>query len=160
MDRGNEREREVLERFRARCEAGAYAIDPDSIVHADAVPREWIPLVDRSCPQLASSPDAWGRDIYDGSLVVLEVKCSYEAYMRRYRGPPPHYDAQLQARMACEGGRVAMLIEGEWFANDRHEDGDVIGYDRAYDAITVAEIRAAARQQWEMVEELRRRMGT
>jgi hypothetical protein len=157
---GTQRERELLEAFRIE-HAASLMIDPDSIMHGSAAPQEWYPLPDRHCPQLACSPDdGWGRDALDGSLVVLEEKCSYESYLRRYGGLPEYYLSQLTVRMAIEGAARAVLIEGTCWSNDRVADGPVVTYEAGLDVALLAEIRACAREQWERVEELRRRMGT
>lgn len=154
MQIGTRREVEVLDHFR-REQAHLYDLDADSIKHAFDVPDEWMPLIDRQCPQLASTPDAWGREIYEGLLIVIEVKCSYEPYAQRYGRCPPYYETQVQARMGAELGARGLLIEGEAWSNERVPDGPVTPWKIDRDDAVIDEVRACARELWPQVEALR-----
>ena len=159
MQAGIDREQELLERFRAE-HAASLMIDPASITHGSVVPREWFPLCDRQCRELASSPDdGWGRDMIDGSLVVLEEKCSYESYEHKYGGLPEYYRSQLVVRMGCEGASRSVLIEGVRWSNNRVPDGPVVPYEAQPDEALLHEIRSCARDLWTEVERLRARRG-
>jgi hypothetical protein len=121
-----------------------------SITHSDAAPRSFWPLVDRYCPRLSCTPDAWGRDI-TGADVLIEAKCTTEPL------PSPHWywTIQVQAQLAvtaCEWGAVVI---GDGWAAHWKQPGDVHAHVVERDEVVIAEIRSAVTDGWQRVEALR-----
>jgi len=151
---GEEQERPLLSLWLRWAEE--HGVDPDSVRHASEWPREWMPLPDRYCPHLGATPDAFGRDIYDGSLVGIELKA------------PPDSDAwsrwglrwtvQVQAQMGVMGASRALLVCGERWAIPPHE-GPVTTMAIERDDAMIARCREAAADAWETVERLRKGRG-
>ncbi len=147
--RGRDRERELLVRWRSSL-AGR-RVDARTVRHADTVPRQFFPLVDRYCHRLAVTPDAWAR-AHDGSLVAIECKCTYYAPIL---GVPWHYYVQLQAEMATMEADHGLLVVGEQWVDENEPDGPVRAFVVMPDASTVYLIRAVCVEAWALVEALR-----
>ncbi len=152
---GTERERDVVAVWRETAHEITPLIDAASIRHTDDVPTEWMPIVDRECPQLTCTPDAWARDVISGDLVDVQIKCSTESYGTRYGGAPPHVITQLCATNACTGGRSSLLIEGVQWSADWRADGPVVAWPVERDDSVIADVRECARQCWERVRQVR-----
>ncbi len=151
--RGNERERELLARYKATI--ARHRVDPRSIRHADTVPQEFFPLVDRSGVPLAVTPDAWARSASDGSLISIELKCTFDELS--IVAPPWHYVQQLQAEMAVMHASGGLLVVGERWVDDRdgEHDGPIRAFPVAPDPDAIAVIRAVVTEAWELVLALR-----
>lgn len=156
-DAGNALERELLATYRSTL--ARHRVDPRSIRHADTVPKQWFPLVDRACPALAVTPDAWARAV-DGELAMIELKCTFKplAIIRA----PWHYRCQLQAEMAVCGARWGLLVMGEeWIAPETATSGwearrgPVRAFAMGRDEAMIALIRTVATEAWSVVEKLR-----
>lgn len=143
MSVGVEREAELLARWEA--ESGY-----DEVRAASSVPREWLPLVDRHCPQLTATPDAWCRGP-SGEHLVVEAKCVTDSpsTLRWY------WRVQVQAQIAVMDAAGGVLVCGPgwifgaqsspvWWAVERDE-------------AEIARVRDVARFAWSVVEALRER---
>lgn len=157
-DAGNALERELLGRYRSTI--AKRRVDPKTIRHADTLPKQFLPFVDRHCPELAVTPDAWAK-AWDGELAMIELKCTFKP-LSIVRAPW-HYLCQLQAEMAACGAKWGLLVMGEeWIAS---ADGARPGWEvrrgpvRAFpfgrDEAMIALIRTVCREAWSVVEQLR-----
>lgn len=159
--RGLERERELLDQWRWRLMRGQFycdaerLIDPASIFFApDAIPRELMPLVDRFCPRLADTPDAYARDLF-GELVVVQLKTSYG----EKRDLPWWWRDQTQGEVGL-GASWGLLVCGEGWANPRRGlDGVIRAWPVPRDERALAELRGACVKGWNEVEALRTAAG-
>lgn len=156
-DAGNELERELLGRYRATI--AKRRVDPKSIRHASTLPKQFFPFVDRHCPALAVTPDAWARAL-DGELCMIELKTTYHplAVVRA----PWHYLCQLQAEMAVCGARWGLLVMGEgWIADEPGQNwtprprGPIRAFAVGRDEAMIALVRTVATEGWRVVEQLR-----
>lgn len=155
-DRGSDRERELLSRYRAQQAhllPGRRRVDPRTIRHADTLPQQFFPFVDRHCHRLAVTPDAWARAARDGELVMIELKCTYKpiSVVR----PPWHYRCQLQAEIAACSARYGLLVMGECWIDDAAPDGPVRAFAQQRDEELIARLRTVATEAWSVVEQLR-----
>lgn len=154
--RGLERESAVLDAWRMLLDRENYytpaeeEIEASSITAASLTPREWLPLVDRHCPPLAGTPDAWAR-LHCGCLVNVQVKCSAGPK----RALPQIWRDQVQAEMAVTGAPYSALVCGEEWAAWHGNDGPIRVWFVERDEEVIAEIRAAAKRGWREVERLR-----
>jgi hypothetical protein len=152
---GTRRERELLLAWKAEVDAGLHpdadGVDVGSIRHADAAPKEWFPLVDRECPSLAVTPDAWCRDMF-GANVGVELKCStYAADVL-----PGWWLDQKQAQIAACAEDWGIVVQGvDWSAGWK-KDGPVRSWRVDRDDARITLIRDVCRRGWEMVEAIRK----
>jgi hypothetical protein len=156
MNRGNERERELLARYKAQQLAlptHRRRVDPKTIRHADSLPKQFLPFVDRERFPLAVTPDAWARAATDGDLVMIEIKCTYKPLV--VVRPPWHYRCQLQTEIAVCEARYGLLVVGECWVDDTAPDGPVRIFAMSRDEQMIALLRTVAAEAWEVVEELR-----
>lgn len=155
---GNDRERELLEQWKLSVQHEALRIPEerlvrlDTVAHADSVPREWLPLVDRHCPRLIATPDAWARDVM-GDLVDVQLKCSVAERTEL----PWYYRAQIVAETAVMNARWGLCVLGERWAAGWGSDGPLRAWPVGRDEALIATIRADAIECWARVEELRDR---
>lgn len=110
-------ERRVLERWRYT-EAHRY-VDPRTVEHASRLPQSWLPFLDRSCPALAVTPDAWASD-YQRRHVCVEVKCSRDPMTE----PPWGYVHQTQSQMDAMGAERGFLVVGERWLREKDPEAD------------------------------------
>ncbi len=153
---GSAREVELLGEWRRLLENGQFYCDAESLIdttsikHAGDVPREWFPLVDRTCPALTCTPDAWCRDTL-GELVGVELKCSRD----ERRELPWYWRVQKQAQLAVTGETHGLVVCGEGWARGLESIGPIRVWEVARDEDVIAEIRAAAAAAWTVVEQLK-----
>lgn len=155
-DRGSDRERELLHRFRAQqanLRPARRRVDPRTIRHADTLPQQFFPFVDRHCHRLAVTPDAWARAARDAELVMIELKCTYKPFS--VVRPPWHYRCQLQAEIAACSARYGLLVMGECWVDDAAPDGPVRAFAQQRDEELIARVRTVATEAWSVVERLR-----
>ena len=146
--RGTERERELLEQYTEQLRRGIVrGIDPESVRHADSMPSEWLPIIDRHQPRLACTPDAWGRDAL-GILHALELKCSVTERTEL----PWYWSLQVQGEMACMGADGGYVICGEHWAAHHGQDGPIRVWEVERDEKTIARARQLCADFWEAVE--------
>lgn len=145
---GAAREPELLAAWRATL--GESVLDGESVVHASALPRELYPLVDRECPRLAVTPDAWCRDLW-GGLVCVECKCS------RYDGAelPLHWRIQCQAQIAVMDAVMGVVVLGRHWSVSMEHVGEVVAFPVERDEAMIASIRGAVVDGWQRVTDLR-----
>lgn len=147
--RGQQAERPVLALWaKSDCPIRAQLA---SVTHADAAPKSWFPLVDRHCPSLAVTPDGWAIDIF-GDDVGLEVKTTVEPIGHT----PWWWLAQVQAQNAVGSYAWSVIVVGEgwahWQAHRRQPPRAIrVEPDPHY----IERIRAACRDGWARVEEMR-----
>lgn len=154
--RGSDRERELLARYRdqqKRLAPERRRVDPRTIRHADTLPKQFFPFVDRHCHRLAVTPDGWARAQHDGELVMIELKCTYKPIT--VVRPPWHYRCQLQAEIAACSARYGLLVMGECWVDDEGPDGPVRTFAQRRDEELIARVRAVATEAWSAVERLR-----
>jgi hypothetical protein len=145
-DRGSAAETQVVESWNA----GARGTWP-AIQHASAVPREWLPLVDRHAPHLSCTPDAWCR--IGGELINVQIKTDV-------RGGRQHPDRewcwQVQAECAVTGAGGSILLYAPGWASWRQSDrGALVGWVVERDDAIIERIREATTVGWQRVETLK-----
>lgn len=152
-DRGNDREVELFQRYRAmvaELPKEAQLVDPKKMRHAQTFPREWFPLVDRHCHRLAITPDAVARD-HRGDLVAIELKTTFKPCA----SASWHYLAQLEAEMAAMGAARGIVVVGDQWVADDVPDGPVRDFARRPDPVFTGLIRRTCIEAWGVVECLR-----
>jgi hypothetical protein len=138
-ERGAEAERHVLAAW--ACPVRSQLV---SVTHADAAPRSWYPLVDRECPRLTATPDAWGVDLF-GDDVGIEVK----ATVHRREVTPWYWLAQVHAQMAVCGYPWSALVIGEgWAHHDARGRQSPVAVYVERDEAWIARIRSAVVAGW------------
>lgn len=117
-----------------------------------AEPVQIMPLVDRRCPVLCATPDAWAEDVIE-QFVVVQAKCSYG----EKRELPWWWRDQVLAEMAVTGADWGVLVCGEYWARDGAPPGDgpIRSWAIERDEVAISEIRDAARRGWAAVEALK-----
>lgn len=147
--RGQKAERPCLATWAARsCPIREQLV---SVTHADAAPKSWFPLVDRHCPRSAVTPDGWAVDIL-GDDVGLEVKTTAEPIGQT----PWWWLAQVHAQNGAGGYAWSAIVVGEGWAHwqpGRQLPPRAIRVER--DEQQIERIRAACRDGWARVEEMR-----
>lgn len=147
-DKGKEREQELLRTWTAK--HSARFVEPITVQHASMAPVEWFPLVDRHCPQLSGTPDAWARS-RDGKHVVIELKCTYDPGSRiRW-----HHWIQTQALIGIMSAGSGLNVVGEQWVNDRADDLPPRTFVVDADESAIALSRSVARHAMTLVEKLR-----
>jgi len=125
-------------------------VDTTTVVPASAVPRECYPWVDRECPRLAVTPDAWCRDVWS-SLLTVELKCS-----RYYESALPWYwRVQAMSQIAVMGASGGFVVLGRGWSRAEDYMGEVTHWEIERNESEIDEIRDAVVKGWEMVERLR-----
>ena len=154
--RGTEREAELIATWRSNLEHGwpeghEATYNPATIVAAG--PQRIMPLVDRVCPRLCVTPDAW-LETHDGRFVVAQMKCSY--------GSAPdlrwYWRDQATAEIGATGADAGVLVCGEYWARPEGVapgDGPVRSWAVERNDVAIDEIRAACREGWDRVRALR-----
>jgi len=150
--RGTARERELLAHWRTLIEHEqaddcSASIVASSITHADALLRCAWPLVDRRCPRLAATLDAWAHDGI-GSHVVLELKCSATERPQL----PWYWRAQVLAQLAVAGADYGLLVCGEMWSAWHGQDGPVRAWPVERDEAQISALRELVRRGWAEVE--------
>jgi hypothetical protein len=155
--RGTERERELLAAWRTMLSRGVFydesaesLVLPDRLTHADAMLKSAWPLVDRACPHLTATLDAWGWDALDAEVVV-ELKCSAS----ERRSLPWYWRDQTMAQLAVSGADYALLVCGEHWSAWHGNDGPIRVWRVERDEDAIGEIRDAVERGWKRVEEIR-----
>jgi hypothetical protein len=125
------------------------------VTHASVAPREWMPLVDRHCPGLSATPDAWCR--VAGELCNVQVKSTVRP--DAHLGPWWHR-LQVQAEMAVTGSSVSILLYGRGWAgwsDSMRRAPEAVVVERDDDEIE--RIRDAVRIGWQRVAEMKHAVG-
>jgi hypothetical protein len=144
--RGTAAELEVVEAWNG----GARGTWP-VIEHASAVPREWLPLVDRHAPHLSCTPDAWCR--IGGELVNVQIKTDVRGDRTR---PDREWCWQVQAECAVTGAGGSILLYAPGWASWRQSDrGALVGWVVERDDAIIERIREATAVGWQRVEALK-----
>jgi hypothetical protein len=142
MRAGHELERELVARWAAQ---SGY----DDVQHADAAPREWYPLVDRECPRLTATPDAWCRGPC-GELIAVEAKCTRE---HPGHALPWYWRVQVQAQIAVMSAAAGCLVCGPgWIVGSGAEP---VSWLVERDDAEIERIRRVVVVAWDAVERLR-----
>lgn len=147
--RGQKAERPVLATWAASADPIREQLV--SVSHADLAPKSWYPLVDRHCPSMAVTPDGWAVDIF-GDDVGLEVKTTVEPIGQT----PWWWLAQVHAQNAAGAYSWSAIVVGEGWAHwqeGRRLPPRAIRVER--DEQQIERIRAACRDGWARVEEMR-----
>lgn len=122
-----------------------------SVTHESVAPRSWFPLVDRHCPRLTATPDGWAGDVF-GDDVGLEVKTTMEPIGKL----PWWWLTQVHAQNAVGAYEWSAIIIGEGWAHyqqTRRLPPRAVRVER--DLTQIERIRAACRDGWARVEEMR-----
>ena len=141
---GSEREAELLERWAA--DAG------ERVWLADEAPREWYPLVDRECPELTATPDAWTRGPSD-ELLVVEAKCTADFPTEL----PWYWRVQVSAQIATMAAAAGYVVCGRGWITGASTVPIAWLVERDEDEI--ARVRRVARIAWAEVLRLRAAKG-
>jgi hypothetical protein len=121
------------------------------IEHASAVPREWLPLVDRHAPHLSCTPDAWCR--IGGELINVQIKTDVRGGRQR---PDREWCWQVQAECAVTGAGGSILLYAPGWASWRQSDrGSLVGWVVERDDAVIERIREATTVGWQRVEALK-----
>ena len=151
MSAGQVREPLLFDAWVSQCGPELFAFR-----RASDVPPEWMPLVDRECPHLAATPDAWCRSTLDNGLVMAELKCSFaedEPAMRWY------HDAQIQAQIAVCSASSGVLVLGPGWADPKRELLAPPRYrEVTRDEEAIARIRRVCARAWQDVVTIRSRI--
>lgn len=143
---GNDVERELLESWNRDPRSGWAAA-----THADAVPREWLPLIDRHCPRLSCTPDAWLRQ--SGELINLQIKTDVHGGKLAVT---PWWATQVQAEMAVTGAaRSVLLYGGGWACDWAERKEPPVAWVVERDEAAIERIRSAVVAGWERVEQIK-----
>ena len=143
--RGNDVEAELVH---------AFNLDPlngwPRVTHSSSVPREWFPLVDRYCPRLACTPDAWLRNL--GDLWNVQVKTDVAGDKK---SPPWWWVAQVQGETAVQAATGSLILYGPGWASWRDSDRrkPIVWVVERDDAM-IADLRQSVRVGWTKVEEM------
>lgn len=157
--RGAARERELLEQWRQKLIHGQFGcdaermLDPSRIRHSDVAMRCAMPWVDRHCPALTATLDAWGDDVL-GNEVAIELKCSASERVDL----PWYWQAQVMAQLAVTGASYGILVCGDQWAAWHENDGPIRSWLIDRDESVIAALREATRRGWAMVEEAREKL--
>lgn len=144
---GSEAERPLVEQWNADPFSGW----PET-VHADAIPREFLPLIDRRQPRLSWTPDGWCR--LRGALVPVEVKTDQRGGRT---APARHWIWQVQQAMGTCDAACALILYGPGWASWRgHDGGEIVPWVVERDETMIARLREAAAAGWERVEQMRK----
>jgi hypothetical protein len=129
----------------------AAGVDPASVRHASSWPQEWMPLRDAECDSLGATPDAYGRDVYDGTLVMADCKCppDDDAWSRWGK----RWSVQMQGQMAVTRASRALVIVGNRWAIPGAA-GSVTHHEVERDESVIARIREACEDAWATVQRL------
>lgn len=154
--RGTARERELLEQWRLRLLHGTATneaerlIDPHRVRHADVAMRCAMPWVDRHCPMLTATLDAWADDVM-GDEVAIELKCSASERTELTWW----WQTQVLCQLAVTGAPYGLLVCGEQWAAWHGNDGPIRCWVIERDEVAITALREAARRGWQMVEDAR-----
>ena len=130
-------------------------VEPWSVRHADVLPKEYLPLVDRHCPRLTCTPDGFARDA-EGRLVHVEVKTTWKRHDERHdRGLWWGYRLQVLAGMTVTAAHAGVCVVGLGYASD--DDGQLAVHAVEGDADEVEQIRWACVEGWKRVEAMKGR---
>ncbi len=147
---GQAAERPLVERWNRTRPNGFPAV-----THVDAMPREWLPLIDRECPRLSWTPDGWTQVL--GATTPVEVKTDQRGHRTE---PDRSWRWQCQAAMAVSGAASVLVLYGPEWASWR---GPCDAYERPIvpwvverDDEMIRRLREAAVVGWQRVEEMRR----
>jgi hypothetical protein len=119
--------------------------------HESVAPRSWFPPVDRYEPHCTWTPDGWALTVLDED-VGLEVKTTMEPVPVT----PWWWLAQVQQQHAAGGYEWSALVIGEGWAHwqeSRRLPPRAVRVER--DEKQIEHIRAACRDGWARVEEMR-----
>lgn len=141
--RGNDVEEELLEEWNS---------DPFNgwprFHHSKVAPREWFPLVDRRCPKLSCTPDAWtwqrGRYINGQVKATVRLDATLGSWYHRL---------QVQAEMAVLDSDRSLLIYGPGWAASWGQRAKPVGLVVERDEAEIQRIRSAVVAGWALVEE-------
>lgn len=152
---GQRRERDVLRDWTDKGCPGA-DVTPWSVKHADELPKEYLPLVDRYCPRLTCTPDAFARDSED-RLVHGEVKCTWRRDDERHMTGDLWWAYRLQVLggIAVTAAHSGVCVVGLGYASD--DDGSLCVFPVERDAEEIARIRDACAEGWKRVEAMKAR---
>lgn len=154
--RGTDREGELVDGWRSLIAHGQ-GREHETLLVAHSIrraaPSRIFPLLDRHCPRLCVTPDAWAEDITDG-FVVVQAKCTYgEARSLRW-----YWRDQVQAEIAAQGADWGVLVCGEYWARPEGVapgDGPIRSWAVERDEAAIREIRDAVCEAWTRIEALR-----
>lgn len=164
LDIGNAREAELAMRWIERLERGEWdcdlerQIDPDSIMWAGAMPKEWTEHADTRSPLLVH-PDGWART-YAGKLVTWDTKVARYGYDRPawWNGAtvcPWYYGTQLDAYAAVMRSERHLIVVGcGWNRDDGdpRTDGPILALPHESTREGREEAREIARAGWAMIQ--------
>ena len=123
-------------------------------VPSNVAPREWYPLVDRYCPRLSCTPDAWLH--VEGELVNVQVKTDQHGGKK---APTREWIQQVQGEMAVTGSsRTVIVYGGGWACDWRDQRAYPVAFEVPRDDEMIEVIRNAAREGWAKVEGIRATM--
>lgn len=148
-------EQELLSVWK-RTYADHYGVEPESVRHASEWPIEWQPMPDRECEFLGATWDAYGRDMYDGSIVGIELKAppTFEAWGKWGL----RWSAQVHAQNGVLGYARSLVVVGNgWAIQDAA--GPVTTHEVMRDEREIERCRDAARDAMAAVVRLRAQKG-
>lgn len=145
MSIGAARERELIAAWAA---SSGY----DGVTHADSAPREWYPLIDRACPSLTATPDAWCRGP-SGELIAVEGKCTTDCPSTLAW----YWRVQVSAQLAAMSAAAGIVVCGPGWIFGSY--AAPLSWLIERDEREVARVRDVARFAWGVVTALRERAG-
>ena len=123
-----------------------------SVHHESEAPRCWFPLVDRHEIHSTATPDGWALSVLDEN-VGIEVKTTVEPLGAVV---PWWFRKQVQQQNGIAGYDWSALVIGEGWAHwqsHRRQPPRAVRIER--DELEIERIRAACRDGWARVEEMR-----
>lgn len=121
---------------------------PRAVHAASTTPESWYPLVDRFCPRLSCTPDAWCVGNGDNVQIKTDVPGDLE-------GPTRGHFLQVQAEMAVLGARRTLIVYGPgWACTWMEAKRRPVTWVVERDDECIDAIRAACRRGWKRVDQI------
>lgn len=117
-------------------------------LHASITPPHWYPLIDRFCPRLSCTPDAWSVGPGDN----IQIKTDRDGELQ---GVTRGFYLQVQTEMAVLAASRTLIVYGPgWACTWANKRRPPITWVVERDEECIAAIRSAARRGWKRVDQI------